>query len=168
MDADDAGELECHELTRLADIMVAEESLCRQSPVMSCPTISRCLLRCIPVVAVGLCSSCDGPSGGPGPNDTGIAPIAARDAILTLIRKEPTIFIGNPDPERLAALELESTGEGVWHFGAFEIDVRRMTYSAMVGEDGPEPYLYEGRFTMNNGTVIAEHPELTRFHRESE
>jgi len=37
-----------------------------------------------------------------------------------------------------------------------------------VGENGPEPYLYEGKLTINNGIVVAEHPELTRFHREPE
>jgi hypothetical protein len=65
-------------------------------------------------------------------------------------------------------MDLTSAGEGVWQFGAFEIDVRRMTYSAMVGEDGPEPYLYEGKFTTKDGIVIAEHPKLTRFHRQPE
>ena len=134
---------------------------------MSRSIISRCFVLCT-VVAVGICGSCSGLSGVPERNDAGIEPTAARDAIVALIRQDPTIFIGNPDPDRLADLDLEPRGKGVWQFGAFEFDVRKMTYSAMIGEDGPEPYLYEGKLTTHNRIVIAEHPRLTRFHRAPE
>jgi len=68
----------------------------------------------------------------------------------------------------LAVLDLETAGDGIWNFGVFEVDIRGMTYNAMVGENGPEPYLYEGRLTIKNGIVVAEHPKLTRFHRGPE
>ena len=89
----------------------------------------------------------------------------ARRAVLELIRSHPTAFIGSPDPGRLQRLPLEERGEGKYAFGAFVVDVPNQRYSADIGYDAPELYLYKGDFVRRDGHWIASEPEVTRLHQ---
>jgi hypothetical protein len=46
----------------------------------------------------------------------------ARDALLDLIRDQPDLFAGNPDPERLAKIAITDQRDGTCHWGLFVID----------------------------------------------
>jgi hypothetical protein len=131
-------------------------------------TISRCFLGCGVAVVFCFCFSCSRPSERAELDADRIEPEACRDAIVDLIRQQSGVFIGHSDPDPLAAAKLEPIGEGKWRFGVFQFDVHKMTYSAMIGEEGPEPYLYEGKLSLKDGIVTAELPELTRYHRAPE
>jgi serpin B len=89
----------------------------------------------------------------------------AKAALVGLVRSGRGLFIGNPDPDRLARLPVPRDAS-VFSLGAFWIDAGKRTYHAEFGVEGPEPYLYEGVFTVEEtGEWRAEQPQLTRFHR---
>jgi serpin B len=89
----------------------------------------------------------------------------AKAALVGLVRSDRGLFIGNPDPDRLATLPVPRDAS-VFSLGAFWIDSGKRTYHAKIGAEGPEPYLYEGVFTVEaTGEWRAERPQLTRLHR---
>ena len=90
----------------------------------------------------------------------------AKAALLDYIRANPEAFIGKPDPDKLTTCPLIARGDGCFSFGAFEVYVGKKAWSAWADRDGPEPYLYEGKFTVDqSGRWRAEPPKLSRFHR---
>jgi len=90
----------------------------------------------------------------------------AKAALLAYIRANPDALIGKPDPDKLAAVPLTALGNGRFSFGAFELDAVKNVWSAWAGRDGPEPYIYEGKFVVDeSGRWRAEPPKLSRFHQ---
>jgi hypothetical protein len=89
----------------------------------------------------------------------------ARQAVVELIRRRPDLFIGHPDPDRLAKLPLVDVGEGKYQFGAITVHPQKGWYNADVGREGPEPYHYEGKIKREGDRWLASEPEVTRFHR---
>ncbi|MEN6451195.1 MAG: hypothetical protein ABFC96_11945 [Thermoguttaceae bacterium] len=114
-----------------------------------------------------LTSSCNSPPSSTEPGNLQPTPQAARDAIVALIRQKPKLFIGEPNPERLANCSLIHLDADRWRFGRFDVDLKTLTYLAIIGEEGPEPYLYEGKFTWEAGRLTAKLPRTSRFHRQT-
>ena len=128
------------------------------------------MVRYIALLAVVLivgCTSPESPSTEQAQKIT-ISPEAAKDAIVRLVAEKPGLFIGITDPAQVEELALADRGNGKWAFGVFSISLDTMTYSAMIGEDSPEPYLYEGEFQIEGDQVVAGLPKLTRLHKEVE
>src|SRR4051812_30914884 len=71
----------------------------------------------------------------------------AKAALLELIRTNPKVFIGNPDPKILAQLPIEPNGGSKYIFGVFRVDLTHRHYQAEIGQDAPEVYLHDGTFT---------------------
>jgi hypothetical protein len=82
-----------------------------------------------------------------------------------LIRTHPGTFIGRPDPERLATLPLSDRGDGTYGFGVVVVNPAEGWYSARVGEDAPEVYMYNGTISRERGVWVASEPQVTRAHR---
>ena len=92
----------------------------------------------------------------------------ARRAVVDLIRRRPGLFIGNPDPDRLAKLPLIDAGEGKYQFGVITVHPREGRYNARVGEVGrglPEVYEYTGTITRAGDGWLASEPTVNRFHQ---
>ncbi len=89
----------------------------------------------------------------------------AKDALLRFIRANRATFIGNPDPDKLAAIPVKPGTDGYFWLGAFRLDLSNHKYSADIGFEGPEPYHYYGSFVERDGTWTAEPPSFQRFHR---
>jgi len=81
------------------------------------------------------------------------------------MRENPGRFIGNPDADRIAGVDLVDMDNGLYALGVFRIDTRTRSYHAMIGKQSPEPYLYEGRFVLSDGVWEATPPGVKRFHR---
>jgi hypothetical protein len=111
------------------------------------------------VLLAGGCA--DRAAGGSGP----FTAERGKEAIVEFIRQNPGTFIGSPDPDRLAALPLGDLGDGKFSLGAFTIDVKRLFYGADIGMEGPEPYLYSGRFALQDGAWRALPPSVMRLHK---
>lgn len=89
----------------------------------------------------------------------------ARDALLDLIRNKPDLFVGNPDPDRLAKIPLTDERDGTFHWGLFVIDPAARTYSADLNTSGPgEAYFYNGKFALRWRQWTANKPNVQRLH----
>jgi hypothetical protein len=91
----------------------------------------------------------------------------AKAALLQLIRDNPGLFIGEPDPEHLEKLSLVKFENEEYLLGAFHIDLENKGYSAMigVGDDAGEVYYYHGKFQVDEqGRWTAVKPEVARLH----
>lgn len=97
-----------------------------------------------------------------------LEPKKAQQALVDLIRSHPELFVGSPDPDRIAALAAERRDDGKYSLGAFVIDVREYVYSAEIGHDASELHLYNGRFEFENEAWRALPPTVTRLHRLAE
>lgn len=90
----------------------------------------------------------------------------ARDALLDLIRNQPDLFAGNPDPDRLTKISLEAQRDGTFHWGRFVIDPGSRTYSADLNTSGPgEAYFYNGKFELRWRQWTASKPDVQRLHQ---
>jgi hypothetical protein len=94
-----------------------------------------------------------------------LTPEAAKQAVIELIRTHPNLFIGKPDPDRLAGLPLIDRGDGSYGFGVVVVNPARGWYSATVGPDAPEVYEYTGKFELIGNAWVATEPQVTRFHQ---
>lgn len=89
----------------------------------------------------------------------------AKDALLRFIRANRTVFIGDPDPEKLAAISVKALGEGRHALGAFQFDLAKLSYTAAIGIGGPEPHFYSGGFKRDGGVWTVGAPQLQRVRR---
>lgn len=89
----------------------------------------------------------------------------ARQAVLDLIRVHPEMFVGSPDPEKLAQLPLEERDDGEFAFGAIVVSTSERWYTADIGQDGPEYYHFSGSIEWRNETWVAGEPNVQRFHK---
>ena len=92
-----------------------------------------------------------------------LTPTAAKSALLTLVTDSADAFEFSPDPEMLAAIDVESTIDGKYQFGAFTIDPITLWYSASIEWQGGM-HEYSGEFMFVDGRWIASPPETIRFH----
>lgn len=89
----------------------------------------------------------------------------ARDALLDLIRNQPDLFVGSPDPDRLAKIAIKDQRDGAYHWGLFVIDPAARTYSADLNTSGPgEAYFYNGKFELRWRQWTASRPNVQRMH----
>jgi hypothetical protein len=91
----------------------------------------------------------------------------ARQAVLALIRSRPKVFVGAPDPDRLAKLPLKERGDGEYSFGAFVVNLPKRWYAAHVGGDDQlrDAWSYNGSFVRRDGQWIATEPKVTELHQ---
>jgi hypothetical protein len=95
---------------------------------------------------------------------TPLAPFSARDALLDLLRREPRLFVGSPDPEKLLMMPVVDREDGTYQWGAFTLNLRSHTYTATVGQAPAETYHYSGQFHFERGQWSASQPQVRRFH----
>jgi hypothetical protein len=85
----------------------------------------------------------------------------AKAALIALVRGNPGLFEGHPDPDKLQGLPLEESESGTYRLGRFQIDVTKRSYSALIGND-QTAVLYRGPFeTSPTGQWMSGKPEIS-------
>ena len=86
----------------------------------------------------------------------------AKQALIALIRAQPDLFAGEPDPDRFAALPVTERSEpGTYQLGRFVIDTSARTYHAWI-ELPAHVYFYDGCFEVEAGGWVATPPREMR------
>ena len=118
---------------------------------------------CARTVIPGPPASSQGASASPAATQPSLTAEAAKRAVVELIRTHRNTFIGNPDPDRLAALPLIDFGDGSYAFGVIVVNPTEGWYNATAGQDAPEVYQYTGRIVLEGNTWVATEPTVARF-----
>jgi hypothetical protein len=89
----------------------------------------------------------------------------AKAGLVKLIRKQRSLFMGNPDPDRLEKMPVkhaDSDSPNTYYWSAFTIDVREQRYSAEIESDALKTaWFYSGKFRIDKaGQWIAEKPKV--------
>lgn len=97
----------------------------------------------------------------------------AKAGLLKLIRGSKSLFIGQPDSDRLERMPVkhwDRDDPSKFYWSAFEIDVKEHRYSAEIGSDAlGTTWFYSGKFTVTKtGEWVPDKPKVIEaFHRRN-